>query len=68
MLELGELCVPCFLRALNFYNSVEPTSVSCIGGRFLIRKIIINAHILRDPSHIGIQLTRVNCGTQVVSI
>ena len=38
-----------FLRALGFYSSVEPTSVSCVGRCFLTRKIIINVRILRDP-------------------
>ena len=27
----GKLCVPCFLRALSFYSSVEPTFVSYLG-------------------------------------
>ena len=52
--SLGELCVPCFLRALGFYNGVELTSISCVGRCVLTGKIIINAHILRDPSHVGI--------------
>ena len=30
MPEVGELCVPCFMKVLGFYSSVEPTSVSCV--------------------------------------
>ena len=48
------------LRALDFYNSVEPTFVFCLERCFLMRKILINARILRDSSHFGIPLTRVN--------
>ena len=43
-----------FLRSLGFYSSIEPTSVSCIGRRFLIGKIIINGRILRNPPHVRI--------------
>ena len=67
--KLGELCLPCFLRALSFYSSVEPTSVSCVRRFFLTRKIIINRHIsCWDSCHVGILLTRVNHETQVISI
>ena len=65
----GELlCVPCFLRALGFYSSAEPTSVSCVGRCFSMGKIIINARILRDSFPFGILLIGVSCGTQVISI
>ena len=63
-----KLCVPCFLRALGFYSGAELTSVSYVGRCFLMGKIIINVHILRDPSHVGTLLIRVNHGTQVISI
>ena len=42
----GKLLVPCFQGLWGFYSSVEPTSISCVGRRFLIGKIIINGRIL----------------------
>ena len=43
-----------FSECFGFYSGVEPTSVSCVGRHFLTRKIIINARILWDASHVGI--------------
>ena len=42
--------------------------VSYLGRCFLTGKILINARILRDPSHVEILPTRVNRGMQVISI
>ena len=70
----GELCVPYFLRALGFYNGVEPTSVSCVGRCFLKGKdhhkctYIIGSFPCWDSFHIGILLARFNCRMQVLSI
>ena len=50
----GELLVPCFQGLWGFYSSVEPTSISCVGRRFLIGKIIINGRILQNPPHVRI--------------
>ena len=58
----GKLCIPFFLRVLGFYSSVGPTFVSCLGRCFLMGKILINVCILRDSSHVGTPLTRVNRG------
>ena len=52
--ELGWIMRTCFLRVFGFYNSVEPTFISCIGRRFLIGKIIINGRILQNPPHVRI--------------
>ena len=57
-----------FLKALGFYSSVEPTSVSYVGMHFFTGKIIINVRILQDPFPIGILLIMVNRGTQAISI
>ena len=57
-----------FFEGSRFYSSVEPTFVSCSGRCFLMEKILINVHILQDPSHVGIPLTRVNHGMQVIFI
>ena len=52
----------------GFYSSVELTSVPWRRGPFLVGKILINTHILRDPFLIGILLIRVNRGEQDVSL
>ena len=68
VLELGKLCVPCFLRVLGFYSSMEPTFISYLGRCFLTGKILINVRILQDSSHVGIPLTRINRGAQNISM
>ena len=64
----GKLCIPYFLGALGFYSSVESTFVSCLGRCFLMGKILINTRMLRDSSHVGIPLTRVDRGAQDISM
>ena len=52
----------------GFYSSVEPT-LPFLGEDefFLIKKILIKVHILRDPFYIVISLTRVNREAQDIS-
>ena len=64
----GKLCVPCFLRGWVFYSNVESTPISWAKGFFLMGKILINVSILRNSSHIGILLTKVNRKVQDISI
>ena len=49
----------------GFYSSVELTFVSWQKGSFLVGKILVNAHILRDPFLIQTLLIRVNVGHKV---
>ena len=52
----------------GFYSSVEPTfSFLRKEEFFLIKKILIRAHILRDSFHIKISLTRVDREVQDIS-
>ena len=52
----------------GFYSSVEPT-FPFLGEQefFLIKKILIRAHILQDSFHIKISLTRVDREVQDIS-
>ena len=52
----------------GFYSSVESTLLF-LGEEefFLIKKILIKVHILRDPFYIVISLTRVNHEAQDIS-
>ena len=52
----------------GFYSSVEPTLLFLGEDEFfLIKKILIKVHILRDPFYIVISLTRVNREAQDIS-
>ena len=50
-----------------FYSGVELTLISWVRRCFLVGKILINVRILRDSSHIGIPLIRVNRKVQDIS-
>ena len=65
---LGKLCVPWFVRVLGFLQLVGLTFVPWHRWFFLVGKIFINAHILRNPFIVGIPSIRVNRGAQVVSL
>ena len=52
----------------DFYNSVELTLVSWWGRHFLVERILINTHVLRDPFLVGIPLIMVGRRMQDISI
>ena len=52
--ELGELCVPWFVRVLGFYSSMGLIFVPWLRGFFLVGEILFNSHILWDPFLIGL--------------
>ena len=66
--ELGKLCIHWFMRVLGFLYQAGLTFVPWHIGLFLVGKIFINVHILRDPFLVGVPLTRVSCGAQDVSL
>ena len=57
-----------FFEGLGFYSSIKLTPISWARRCFLMGKILINVSILRNSSHIGILLTKVNCKVQDISI
>ena len=66
--ELGELCVPWFLRILWFYSSIGLKLVPWLRRCFLVGGILFNLCILRNPFLIGVFLIRVYCGVQGIFI
>ena len=58
--EMGELCVPWFVRALGFYSSMGLAFVPWLRRSFLVGEIFFNSRILRDPFLIRLSWLELN--------
>ena len=68
VLELGELCVPWFVRVLGFYSNIKLTLISWWRRYFLVENIPINTCNFRDSFLIGLPSIVVGRGVQNISI